>query len=141
MHTRPGHLRHRLRYCSWPHSHVNEVSSCLSSANKWWRLMPCLSDSGYIVGIWNELYWPQYRTLGDNARDRKDSILLCRTPGYARLDRNETISVRVIRWGTVVVGHRAEYHGPPCQMLRLDQEEPGMLPCPHRRRGWHHSER
>jgi len=42
--------------------------------------------------------------------------------------------------GTIVVGHRAEYCGPLCQMPHLDQEEPGTQPCPHRRHGWHHSE-
>jgi len=35
-----------------------------------------VKDSGYIFGIRNEFYWPQYRTLRDTARDRKDSRLL-----------------------------------------------------------------
>jgi len=35
-----------------------------------------VKDSGCIFRIRNELYWPQYGTLGDTATDRKDSRLL-----------------------------------------------------------------
>ena len=35
-----------------------------------------VKDGGYIFGIRNELYWPQYRTLEHTAGDSKDSRLL-----------------------------------------------------------------
>jgi len=79
-----------------------------------------VKNSGYIFGTRNVLYRPQYGTLGHTAGDRNDSRLLeisrRRTSGYARSDRNETMSVRVRQRGTVVVGQRAEHHDPPCPM-------------------------